>query len=43
MSTYNPVTEDVLVALRDALGAENVKIDEETLDRYKTDEETDPR
>ena len=43
MSTYNPVTEEVLVALRDALGAENVKVDEETLDRYKTDEETDPR
>ena len=43
MSTYNPVTEEVLEALRDALGAENVKIDEETLDRYKTDEETDPR
>ena len=43
MSTYNPVTEEVLVALREALGAENVKIDEETLDRYKTDEETDPR
>ena len=43
MSTYNPVTEEVLNALRAALGAENVKIDEETLDRYKTDEETDPR
>lgn len=43
MSTYNPVTEEVLEALRAALGAENVKIDEETLDRYKTDEETDPR
>ena len=43
MSTYNPVTEEVLEALRVALGAENVKIDEETLDRYKTDEETDPR
>lgn len=43
MTAYNPVTEEVLVALRDALGAENVKIDEETLDRYKTDEETDPR
>ena len=43
MSTYNPVTEEVLVALREALGTENVKIDEETLDRYKTDEETDPR
>lgn len=43
MSTYNPVTEEVLNALREVLGAENVKIDEETLDRYKTDEETDPR
>ena len=43
MSTYNPVTEEVLLALREALGTENVKIDEETLDRYKTDEETDPR
>ena len=43
MSTYNPVTEEVLEALREALGAENVKVDEETLDRYKTDEETDPR
>lgn len=43
MTAYNPVTEEVLSALREALGAENVKIDEETLDRYKTDEETDPR
>jgi len=43
MTAYNPVTEEVLEALREALGAENVKIDEETLDRYKTDEETDPR
>ena len=43
MTAYNPVTEEVLDALREALGAENVKIDEETLDRYKTDEETDPR
>ncbi|MBQ9762778.1 MAG: FAD-binding oxidoreductase [Phascolarctobacterium sp.] len=43
MTQYNPVTEEVLEALRAALGAENVKVDEETLDRYKTDEETDPR
>ena len=43
MTAYNPVTEEVLNALREALGVENVKIDEETLDRYKTDEETDPR
>ena len=43
MTQYNPVTEEVLEALRAAIGAENVKVDEETLDRYKTDEETDPR
>lgn len=43
MYKYNPVTEEVLDELRAVLGAENVKIDEETLDRYKTDEETDPR
>ena len=43
MYKYNPVTEEVLLVLREALGAENVKVDEETLDRYKTDEETDPR
>ena len=43
MTQYNPVTEEVLEALRAALGEENVKVDEETLDRYKTDEETDPR
>lgn len=43
MTAYNSVTEEVLEALRAALGAENVKVDEETLDRYKTDEETDPR
>ena len=43
MTTYNPVTEEVLEALRAALGTENVKVDEDTLDRYKTDEETDPR
>ncbi len=43
MYKYNPVTEEVLLTLREALGAENVKVDEETLDRYKTDEETDPR
>lgn len=43
MTTYNPVTEEVLEALRAVLGAENVKVDEDTLDRYKTDEETDPR
>lgn len=40
--TYNPVTEEVLAALRDALGEEFVKNDPETLERYKTDEEPDP-
>lgn len=40
--TYNPVTEEVLAALRAALGEEFVKNDPETLERYKTDEEPDP-
>lgn len=40
--TYNPVTEEVLAALRAALGEEFVKNDPETLKRYKTDEEPDP-
>lgn len=39
--TYNPVTEEVLAALRAALGEEFVKNDPETLERYKTDEEPD--
>ena len=42
MTTYNPVTEEVLEALRAAVGAEHVKNDAETLERYKTDEEPDP-
>lgn len=40
--TYNPVTEEVLAALRAALSEEFVKNDPETLERYKTDEEPDP-
>ena len=40
--TYKPVTEEVLAALRAALGEEFVKNDPETLERYKTDEEPDP-
>lgn len=40
--TYNPVTEEVLAALRAALGEKFVKNDPETLERYKTDEEPDP-
>jgi glycolate oxidase len=42
MSTYNKVTPEVIAALQKVVGAENVKTDPETLDRYKTDEETDP-
>ena len=43
MAHYNPVTEAVLAALKAALGAEFVKNDPETLTKYQTDEETDPR
>ena len=42
MMNYKPVTEEVLEALRKAVGAEYVMTDPETLDKYKTDEETDP-
>ena len=42
MQTYNPVTEEVIEALKAALGEEYVKYDQETLERYKTDEEPDP-
>lgn len=42
MMNYKPVTEEVLEALRKAVGAEYVMTDSETLDKYKTDEETDP-
>lgn len=41
MTNYNPVTEEVLEELRKAVGAEHVKNDAETLERYKTDEEPD--
>ena len=41
MTKYNPVTEEVLEELRKAVGAEHVKNDAETLERYKTDEEPD--
>lgn len=42
MAKFNPVTEEVLEALREALGPENVKNDPETLEKYKTDEEPVP-
>ena len=43
MSHYNPVTEAVLEKLRAIVGAEFVRTDEEALEKYKTDEETDER
>jgi len=43
MSKYNPVTDEVLDALRTIVGAEDVKTDAEILEKYKTDEEKDPR
>lgn len=43
MTKYNPVTEEVVEALRAIVGKENVRTDEGTLDRYKTDEEQDAR
>jgi glycolate oxidase len=42
MSKYNPVTAELLEELRAVVGAEFVKNDPETLERYKTDEEPDP-
>ena len=42
MTKFNPVTEEVLAELRGIVGAEFVKNDAETLERYKTDEEPDP-
>ena len=43
MSNYNPVTPAFIDKLRDIVGAEFVFTDAETLDKYKTDEETDER
>ncbi len=43
MKKYDPVNEEVLAALRKAVGPDYVKNDPETLERYKTDEEPDPR
>ena len=43
MKMYNPVTEEVVEALKAAVGVEHVFTDPESLDKYKTDEETDSR
>ncbi|HIU64859.1 MAG TPA: FAD-binding oxidoreductase [Candidatus Avacidaminococcus intestinavium] len=43
MSNYQAVNEEVLMALRTAVGEEHVFCDAEKLNQYKTDEETDVR
>ena len=43
MSKYNKVTQEVVEQLKKIVGESNVIADAEGLDRYKTDEETDPR
>ena len=43
MTEYNKVTPAFIDKLRDIVGAEFVFTDAETLDKYKTDEETDER
>lgn len=43
MKMYNQVTEEVVDALKAAVGVEHVFTDQESLDKYKTDEETDSR
>ena len=39
---YNKVDKKFLAGLQAIVGKENVYTDPETLDQYKTDEETDP-
>lgn len=43
MKTYAKLGQEMLDELTAALGAENVLTDADTLDHYKTDEETDPK
>ncbi len=43
MRKYNPVNQEVIEALKAVVGAEHVFADAERLEKYKTDEETDPR
>ena len=42
MSNYNPVTEEVIAALKAVVGEAYVWAEPEKLDQYKTDEETNP-
>ena len=43
MKTYNPVTADVVAALKDIVGEKQVWTDPDVLEKYQTDEETDPK
>lgn len=42
MAKFNPVTEEIVEALRAIVGPLNVKTDEDVLEKYKTDEEPIP-
>jgi glycolate oxidase len=42
MRKYNPVTDEVIAALKEALGEKYVKTDADILDKYKMDEVLDP-
>ena len=43
MKTYQPITEGIVEQLKDIVGEKFVWTDEDHLEQYKTDEETDPR
>lgn len=43
MKTYQPITEGIVEKLKDIVGEKFVWTDEDHLEQYKTDEETDPR
>ena len=43
MKTYKPITEGIVEQLKDIVGEKFVWTDEDHLEQYKTDEETDPR
>ncbi len=43
MAKYNPVTAELIARLQAVVGEQYVYTDAETLDQYKTDEETDER
>ena len=43
MTTYNPVSPEFLAEVEAVIAKENVFTDPDKLDKYKTDEEYDPR